>query len=347
VYVVHFTNWAPRQSGMYESVKDQIRYERKAGIQSDLAEPNEKHKEGRVATDDGWLSPISWEKAKAADIFVLHAWLPDEFRKMKDKKHIAVLHGPNEHMLLKEWTTERKEEAFNLHVSILWKYDATVVLNKHEFDILELYDEHKKLHYIPNSIDLERYQGEEMTWKYTNHPAILSCDVPRIEKLPAHIIWAMPRIAKRIPEARLNLFSLSLEPIATYRNMFCRSHERALEHLCENIQLENNNLRPFMKGADIGFNNNVSGIASRVTMEMMAMGVPVISYGGDYTQYHARIWDLDSIAEQVEKCWKALNKSDSTLRQQTMQYAKDNFDREKEVAKYVALYEKVMEKKDG
>ena len=70
-----------------------------------------------------------------------------------------------------------------------------------------------------------------------------------------------------------------------------------------------------MKGGDIGFNNNLSGIASRVTMEMMAFGIPVISYGGDYTTYHAKIWDLDSIAEQVEKCWKAMTKDGSVVRQ--------------------------------
>jgi glycosyltransferase involved in cell wall biosynthesis len=157
----------------------------------------------------------------------------------------------------------------------------------------------------------------------------------------------MPRIVKRIPEARLNIFSLTLEPIATYRSIFVRSKGRDLEHLCENIQLENNNLRPFMKGADIGFNNNLSGIASRVTMEMMAMGVPVISYAGDYTPYHAKIWDIDSIAEQVEKCWNALIKEGSVVRKNTLQYANDNFDRGKEVKKYVELYTKLLEKKNG
>ncbi len=343
--IVHWSNWAPRQSGMFESVKDQIKYERKAGLQSDLADPHDKWKEGRAVTDDGWFSPISWKQAEDADIHVLHAWIPDEIKKLKGKKHIAVLHGPNEHMFWKEFTTNRKEEAFNLHISILWKYDATVVLNKHEFDILELYDEHNKLNYIPNSIDLERYQDKNvMKWEYVNHPAILSCDVLRLEKLPAHIIWAMPRIVKRIPEARLNVFSLSLEPISIYRNTFCRSKERNLEHLCESIQLENNNLRPFMKGADIGFNNNVSGIASRVTMEMQAMGVPVISYGGEYTPYIAKIWDLDSITEQVERCWKDLTKEGSTLRQDTLRYARENYNREEQVKRYIDLYKKILEK---
>jgi glycosyltransferase involved in cell wall biosynthesis len=327
---------------MFESVKDQIKHERQAGLQSDLCDPNEKFKAGRADTDDGWLSPISWEKAKAADIHVLHSWIPDEMRKIAGKKYVAVLHGPNEHMLWKEWVSERKEEAFNLHINILWKYHATVVLNQHEYDILKLYDEYGRLHYIPNSIDLERYQSDPFAWRYTNHPAILSCDVLRLEKLPCHIIWAMPRIKALIPEARLNLFSLSLEPIATYRNIFCRSKGRELEHLCENIQLENNNLQPFMRGADIGFNNNVSGIASRVTMEMQAMGVPVISYGGSYTPYVAKIWDLDSIAEQVARCWKDLTAEESTVRADTLKYAQDNYDRAKSVAQYVELYNKVL-----
>jgi glycosyltransferase involved in cell wall biosynthesis len=307
-----------------------------------MAEPQDKWKEGRAEIDDGWFSPISWEKAKGADIFVLHSFIPEEMKKL-GKKMVAVLHGPSEHMLLKEWTTERKEDAFNLHINILWKYDATVVINQHEFDIMEMYDEKGRLHYIPNSIDLDRYRGEgQMKWEYKNHPAIGSFDVHRLEKLPAHIIWAMPRIAKRIPTARLNLFSMALEPISTWRNIYCRSKERRLEHLCETIQLENNNLAPFMRGIDIGFNNNMSGIASRVTMEMMAMGVPVVSYNGDYTKYHAKIWDLDSIAEQVERCWADLSGPDSTLRADTKKYAEDNFDREKEVKKYVELYNKVL-----
>ena len=99
-----------------------------------------------------------------------------------------------------------------------------------------------------------------------------------------------------------------------------------------------------MAGADIGFNNNFSGIASRVTMEMMALGVPVVSYGGDYTKYHAKIFDLDSIARQVTRCWKDLCKEGSTLRADTLKYANENFNRAIEVKKYIKLYEKVLGK---
>lgn len=349
--VCHFANWAPRQSGMYESTKDQIKYERRAGLQSDFCDPHDKYKDGDpTKIDDGWLTLISHDQAKEADVWVLHSYIPESVKSLFDKKiTVAVLHGPNEHMLLKEWTTDRKEDAFNLHINIMWRYDATVAINQHEYDILRLYDEKRRLRYIPNSIDLERYMGDAPgpAWQYINHPAICSFDVPRLEKLPAHIIWSMPKIAERIPTARLNLYSLTLEPIGTWRNIFCRSHERRLEALCESIQLENKNLRPFMRGADIVFNNNFSGIASRVSMEAMAMGVPVVSYGGDYTPYIARIFDLDSIAEQVERCWRDMEADEGAVRERARAYARDNYDRGKAVQQYAALYEELREKKHG
>jgi len=329
---------------MFESVKDQIKYERREGIESDLIDTID----GRTnVTDDGWLTPIAQEKALDADIWVPHAKIPEKLKPhWPEKKVVFVLHGPSEHMLLTEWTSDRKVAAFDSHVQILWKYHATVVLNKHEYDIMKLYDEYDRLHYIPNSIDLEKVQTGGPAWEYDNHPAIASFDTPRLEKLPAHILWAMPRIQKKIPTAMLNLFSLTLVSIGVWRNIICKSKLRHLQQAsCENIQLENRNLRPFMAGADIGFNNNFSGIASRVTMEMMALGVPVVSYGGEYTRYHAKVFDLDSIARQVARCWKDLCKEGSTLRADTLKYANENFDRAKEVKKYIALYEELLEKK--
>uniref|UniRef100_A0A6M3JCK9 Glycosyltransferase n=1 Tax=viral metagenome TaxID=1070528 RepID=A0A6M3JCK9_9ZZZZ len=341
MHIVHWSNWGPRVSGMYESVKNQIKYERREGHTSDITIS---HCEDPLPSQmDDWLIPICWEAAKKADVWVLHSNIPGKLVEDRKKKvSIAVLHGPTEHVMLQEW---QKENSFNLHVDLLWKMDATVCLNQHEYDIMKLYDEKVgRCRYIPNSIDLEELKIEAM-WEYDHHPAIISCDTPRIEKLPFHIIWAMPYIVEKIPDARLNIYSLLLEPIAQWRNVFCRSHERKLESLCETIQLANRNLKPFQAGADIGFNNNYSGIASRVTMEMMSYGVPVVSYGGEYTKYHAKIFDLHSIAEQVERCWKDLTAPGSTLKADTLKYAQENFHRERWVKGYVALYTELLNKK--
>jgi len=331
-----------RVSGLYESVKDQVKYERREGHRSELLDPNDP--EPPPSKRDEWLVPMHWEEAKKADVWVVHSSWLDRLKKwQKNKVTVGVMHGPTEHMLFKKWL--RGQGSLDVHINMLWEEDATVALNKHEYDIMKYYDEKVgRLHYIPNSIDLENFDDVQ-PWKYNHHPAVLSCDTPRIEKLPFHIFWAMPLVREEIPEARLNVFSLLLEPIQVWRNMLCRSHGRILEKCCENIQLANQDLRPFQAGADIGFNNNISGIASRVTMEMQACGVPVISYGGDYTKYHAKVFDLDSIAEQIIRCWKDLTAKGSTLKRDTIRYAKKNYDRGKWAKKYIKLYEQLLAKK--
>ena len=248
VFVVHWTNYGPKVSGMYESVKNQVVYERRAGLRSEMAISYEKEPTPEK-------NAITWEEAKKADVWVLHSNIPSELADMKKKKVcVAVLHGPTEHMMFKEW--EKVSSSLNLHINLLWEMDATVCINTHEYDIMRLYDEKVgRCRYIPNSIDLEEMKLDAV-WQYDHHPAIISCDTPRVEKLPLHIIWAMPYIVEKIPDAKLNVFSLLLEPIGMWRNVFCRSHKRALETHCENIQLANNNLKPFQAGADVGFNNN-------------------------------------------------------------------------------------------
>jgi len=141
------------------------------------------------------------------------------------------------------------------------------------------------------------------------------------------------------------LFALPLVHIEFFRNIICRSKQRFLDfRCCENIQMKNGTLMPFINGADIGFNNNLSGIMSRVSMEMMAMGVPVVSYNGDYTKYHAKVFDLDSIAKQIERCWNDLNSTD--LKNECIEYAHKNFDRAFHVKQYIKLYEKLLEEKN-
>jgi len=339
---------SPIKSGMYESTKDQIKYERKEKINSIFIDAVRPDNTGLV---DGWLKAEDYHEAFDSDIWVVHSNLPSNFeQRLKAHRHkhkvVSIMHGPVENMVLKEWNFLIKdipEPAFTeTHINAIWQWDACVVLNQHEYDISVIYDENDKLVYIPNSIDLQRYNGD-CKWQYTHHPAIVSCDTPRPEKLPVHILWAMPKVIEKIPSARLNYFCVPLEHVEFFRRLVVRAKGRKLDLNCvENFQLKSATLLPYMAGADIGFNSNFSGIASRVTMEMMAMGVPVVSYNGDYTKYHAKIFDLDSIAQQIQRCWDDLNNPKKKLREKTIEYAHKHFDRGVHVKKYVQLYEKLL-----
>jgi len=48
----------------------------------------------------------------------------------------------------------------------------------------------------------------------------------------------------------------------------------------------------------------------------------------------------------LARCWKDLTAKGSTLRADTKKYAEENFDRAKEVKKYIKLYEGLLSKKN-
>ena len=66
--ILHFSNHAPRKSGLYEAVKDIVKYERKFGFDSQMAIYERKIPDENWI-DDGWLKPVSWDCAEKADIF--------------------------------------------------------------------------------------------------------------------------------------------------------------------------------------------------------------------------------------------------------------------------------------
>jgi len=350
--VVHFCQIAPNHSGMYESTKDQIKYERQNGVESDIIDP---FLEKNAGLKDGWLEAIHWEKAKEIKVWVIHAGMPPplkEYWHKNKEKHVvvAVLHGPVEHMLVKEYTAALRgiydDRTFTeVHINMIWEYDACVVINQHEYDISKLYDENDRLHYIPNSIDLERIDQKAGDWPYVKRPAVVVADYPRFEKTPAHIIWAMPLVIEKLPNARLSVLALPFENIEFWRNLFHRSKNwKLLKDCIDNLHIKWGPVMPYMHGADIMVNTNFSGILSRVGMEAMAIGLPVVSYNGDYTKYHAKIFDLQDIADNVVQCWEDLQSSD--LKQKTIEYAYENFDRSKYVPEYVKLYQKLKEEKN-
>jgi glycosyltransferase involved in cell wall biosynthesis len=339
--IAHFCQFAPKVSGMYISTKEQIKYERRAGLESELIEPyNEVPPSWMV---DGWLKPNTWKWAIDADVWVLHRLIPPSLNAIKHSKGtVFVLHGSAEMMLLTEYNSEGNNTALNMNISNLWEFDKTIALCPHDYEIMRLYDENCKLEHIQDAIDLEEYTPEGYKWEYEKHPALISTDTMRLTKLPAHIMWAMPKIAERIPDARLNYFSYPRLDGATWRNILVRSKKQDLSRLTETIVMSGiSDLRPFIRGGDIGFINEIHGRAGRTAPEKMAMGVPVVSYMGDYTKYHAVAWNLDSIAKTVEKLWSDLQDHGERIRKECVAYAQENFSMEKATQKYIKIYEEV------
>lgn len=341
--LLHFSNYAPRKSGLFECTKDIIKYERKLGIDSQMA-IYERETPDENWIDDGWLKPVSWDWAEKADLLIIHRGIPKKVEdKFPDKKKLMVIHGTSDFLILDEVASKAEKTPFNVHINLINKCDASVAVNTYDYEIYKLYDYYDKLTYIQDSIDLERFNLEGYKYPFMYHPQIIFCDSLRINKNPSHIIWAMKKISEKIPNARLTLVSLDLETILTWRNILLRSAKGTLKHLCENVLMEMTEIRPFLRGADILWNGNVSGIFSRVEMEAMACGCEVIGWDDKYTKWKPKTHNIEDVANCVIDCWDEIKDNREEARKKVHQIAVDNFSVERNVEeKFIPLYNKIL-----
>lgn len=341
--VVHWAMWGRRRSGLYECTKDQILYERKHGIDAQLGLMDVETPD-KSLIDDGWLSPISWDECKNADLYVTHRGVPAKLVDKKNpKKSIFIIHGTAEFLMLEEVSSNADTTAFNTHINLLAENDACVSVNQHDYDIYKIYDGKNSLSMIHDAIDVARYTIEGYQHPFVYHPQILFCDSLRINKHPAHVIWAMNEVVKQIPEAKLSVVGLSLHSILTWRNLILRSPGQCLANNMENIQLMTDEVRPYMRGADILVNGNISGVPSRVELEAMACGCQVISYAGDFTKHHPKPFDIKDIAQKIVDCWTEIKGDLPAARLRARSWVLENANMEKAVVeKYIPLYKKVL-----
>ena len=339
--VLHFSNFAPNRSGLYQCTFDQIKYEREMGIDSQMAVYENEH---AVGLKDDWLIPVSWDWAKNADIFCIHRGLPPKVQKLfPNTKRVVVLHGTSEFLILEDIFSKAEQQNFNSHINFINRNDATTVVNEHDYDILKLYDYNDKLHLVNDAVDMEKYNLKGHKYPYKNHPQILYCDSLRINKHPAHIIWAMEHIVREIPNARLTVVGLDLEDVLTWRNLLLRSKQGRLKSHCEVIQFKTDDVLPYMRGADILYNSNASGIFSRVQIEAMACGCQVISCNSKFTPYNFKTYDIKDIAKTTIDCWNSIKDNPEQARKNSRKMALKHFSMKDKVKnEYIPLYNKVI-----
>ena len=334
--VAHFSLWAPHRSGLFEFVVDQIKFEKKAGIDSifihcDQPKPNPNrfiHKSITCST---------WEEAKEADVWVMHRSIPSELLQMlHKKKSIAILHGTSEIMTLHEINSMGSKDKFNMHIDFLSTFQKIVTITKYDTQIMQQYDNgRKKVVYINDAVDMETYSPQGHSWDYLYRPAIISTSNVRINKNPAPLFWAMPDVIKRIPKARLNVFGINLNSIVSWKNLVLKS--ASIGVAVENFHGQFNDLRPFMRGADISFNSNYNGIFSRDSMEAMACGLSIVAYTPEHTDY-ACYRHTDSIVDAIERAWIDLREDPKKQIEKNRAYAEEHFCMEKATKKYIDLY---------
>jgi glycosyltransferase involved in cell wall biosynthesis len=334
--VAHWSLWAPGRSGLFHAVIDQVKYERRVGLDARFIHCDIRDPDPTRFTEEG-ITALGWASAMDCDIWVLHRSIPNELMStLPKKKSIAVLHGTSEIMVLHEIESGGRDDKFNMHVDFLNQFNRIVTITESDTQIMKLYENGRnKVVYIGDAIDLEKYTIEGHAWEFKYRPAIISTTNVRVNKNPAPLFWAMPEIIKVIPRARLNIFGLTLADIMTWRNLILKSN--AISIAVENIHNQFYDLRPFLRGADISFNSNYSGIFSRDSMEAMACGCSVVAYSNEHTPYACHR-QTPSIVSAIKRAWDDLIADPEQQILKNRQYAEEHFDMKKAVDKYIEVY---------
>ena len=335
--IAHFGLWAPNRSGLHEATIEQILYERKEGIDSCLIHSEVENPDpNRFYDSERDVLAHGWDYAKDADVWVMHRTIPAKLMPMlSKKKNIAILHGTSEIMVMHEVESGGKNDKFNMHIGFLDTFQKVVTITKSDTQIMRLYDKKKKIVFINDSIDTDKYSPNGYLWDFKYRPAIISTTNVRINKNPSPLIWAMPRVIEEIPKARLNMFGLNLADINIWRNMILKSGPISVA--LENIHNQFFDLTPFLRGADISFNSNYSGIFSRDSMEAMACGCSIIAYTPEHTKYSC-YRDTESIVSAIKTAWEDLKSNPERQIEYNRQYALDNFSWYRNIKKYIDLY---------
>jgi glycosyltransferase involved in cell wall biosynthesis len=334
--VAHFSLWAPGRSGLFHACIDQIKYERRAGIDAMFMHSDVKNPEPARFTEDD-ITAQPWSAAMDADVWVLHRAIPGELMQyLPKKKSVAILHGTSEIMVLHEIESGGTNDKFNMHVDFMNSFNKVVTITKADTQIMKLYENGRnKVVYINDAIDLEKFTIEGHSWDYKYRPAIISTSNIRINKNPAPLFWAMPEVVKAIPRARLNIFGLQVADIMTWRNLILKSG--ALSIAIENMHNQFYELRPFLRGADISFNSNYTGIFSRDSMEAMACGCSIVAYSNEHTPY-ACYRQTESIVAAIKKAWDDIITDPEKQILKNRMYAEEHFNMEKAVKQYIDVY---------
>lgn len=343
--VAHFSLFAPHRSGLFSYVIDQIKYERRLGIESifihsDIENPDPNRFTYRDDSLDREVVARPWSEALDAEVIILHRSIPWKLNDLiAKKKSIAILHGTSEILMLHEVESSGSNDKFNMHVQFMDTFKKVVTITKSDTDIMKLYEDNdqrkNKIVYIPDAIDMEYYSLEGFEFPYRYRPSIISTTNVRINKVPSFTVWAMPEIIKRIPKARLNMFGLNLAEIDTWKRLILKSP--SISVAVENIHGQFMDLRPFLRGADISVNANNNGVFSRDSMEAMALGCSIVAPTNEHTKY-AYHRQIQSLADAIQSAWEDRISNPERVIEENRAYAEEHFCMKKAVDKFVDLY---------
>ena len=231
-------------------------------------------------------------------VHIIHTYPPKAMYDMKRK--VLAAQGVPEYCWLEDLVSG---------VSTWWQIcaltrlcDATVSWFKRDTEFWsELGSD--KVYAVRRGIDLKHWTPIGETHPYAMHPHILYAETMRLVKQPFSLLFAVKKVQRRLKQAHLRIVLSDPKQHIAWSNLITKLN---IDHICPVIFGLLKDPRPMFRGSDIGVSPTMWGLVSRVPVELMASGKPVICLRGydDSPIYGSRVEDSpEAIAAAIFKLW--------------------------------------------
>jgi len=352
--IAHWCVFGPRQSGMYETVRELIQAENQIeGVLAGFLEVpgssdhqmkiNQIIEGGKVDGMFPNLRTQDWGWAqKWADIHVIHTTIPRQVGELKPKAYYSQ--GTPESCMTMD--VERGIESFLPASDWINRCEASFVTSRRAFECWSPFDyTGEKIHLINKGIDLDWWVKSPTVQDIDGEPSVLYGEIWREMKTPFHLLYAVNEIFKTNPKVRLNVWGLN-----TARKFW----EDMVSHAQFHKFIGKRGLRDtvdypsqWMSRGHVLVSPVIYGDVSRVGQESMACGCPTIGwdtdpYGDQHAFRYAKAFSIQDLAAKITEVYGEVLDNPAEVAKRCRETAIQHFDINETASSVVKVLREVI-----
>lgn len=329
--IAHWTQapTAAGRSGLYETTKELAMAESKIdGVLGILLDPDDPAGGKQDPIDSRVINYAHNFGYKWADIHVIHSTTGGISERLKPK--IFAIHGTPEAMLYAELSPDgAKGRSFTAGLEWLNTFQASFCYSKRHLDIWKHFAHNGPVHYVPKGVDLDRFRPEGMAMDLEGEPRILYGEIYRKIKDPFLLLFALKYLHADYPSMRFHPwgFDTSFNVWAELFNIGGFSYFLGKHGLAGRQTYP----EQWLRGGDVTVTTNIWGEPSRVAIESLACGTPVVAwdtcpYSDSIFMETAKAFNPSALSLVLSELWSRMKDDSDALRKHSRFLAEENYD---------------------
>lgn len=215
--LAHVAIATPGRCGLYETTRELVAAERKAGVDARIIDPSPGI-HGALQVQAGQIDrgvpivEVGW--AKHADVLVDHSGLDTPGLSTLQKPVIMVAHGRPQSSFLGEMKGQAPVISYWYKKNRDPRYKAVVTFWPEHMPFLEAVWDQTEVRYVPPIVDLDAWTPGETPYAFLGKggsPNVVIADMWREDITPFACLTAFLRFAEDSPNAKLHIFGLPEE----------------------------------------------------------------------------------------------------------------------------------------